>query len=75
MDTILYIIGGPLFLISITGYIFVKLRLKPEDSELDEYYYEFEDQHPAVARYNKWTRITFTATVISTLLLFMAAVF
>ena len=47
MDTILYIIAGPLFLISIAGYFFVRFRLRPgEDSDLDDYYYEFENQHP-----------------------------
>jgi len=74
MDTILYIIAGPLFLISITAHFYVKLRLRPkEDSDSEEdYYYEFEDQQPDVARYNKWSRITFVATTISVLLLFIA---
>ena len=75
MDTILYIIAGPLFLISLAGYLYVKVRLQPkEDSDLDDYYYEFEDQHPAFARYTKWSRITFTAAAIATLLLFLALV-
>ena len=75
MDTILYIIAGPLFVISITGYIIVKLRLRPkDDSDLDDYYYEFEDEHPAYARYTKWSRITFTAACLAALLLFIAAV-
>ena len=75
MNTILYIIAGPLFLISLGGYIYVKVCLKPkEGSDLDDYYYEFEDQHPALARYTKWSRITFTAAVIAALLLFLALV-
>ncbi len=75
MDTILYIIAGPLFLISLAGYIYVKVRLQPkDDSDLDDYYYEFEDQHPAFARYTKWSRITFTAAAIAALLLFLALV-
>ncbi len=75
MDTILYILAGPLFLISLAGYLYVKLRLKPkEGSDLDDYYYEFEDQHPAFARYTKWSKITFTITVIAVLLLFLALV-
>jgi len=75
MDTILYIIAGPLFLISLAGYIYVKVCLKPkEGSDLDDYYYEFEDRHPAFARYTKWSRITFTAAVIATLLLFLALI-
>jgi hypothetical protein len=75
MDTILYIIAGPLFLISLAGYLYVKLRLKPkEGSDLDDYYYEFEDQHPAFAKYIKWSKITFTSAVIAALLLFIALV-
>lgn len=74
MDTILYIIAGPLFLISLAAHLYVKLRLRPKDSELDDYYYEFEDQHPAVARYTKWSKITFTAACLAALLLFLAAV-
>ena len=76
MDTILYIIAGPLFLVSLAGYLYVKLRLRPkEGSDLDDYYYEFENQHPAYARYIKWSKITFTAAVIAALLLFLTLVF
>jgi len=75
MDTILYILAGPLFLISIAGYIYVKLRFQPkEGSDLDDYYYELEDQHPAFAKYTKWSKITFTVAVIAALLLFLALV-
>jgi hypothetical protein len=75
MDTILYIIAGPLFVISLAAHIYVKLRLRPkEDSDFDDYYYEFEDQHPGYARYTKWSKITFTAAVVAALLLFLAAV-
>jgi len=76
MDTVLYIIAGPLFLISIAAHFYVKLRLRPkEDTDEDDYYYEFEDQQPEVARYNKWSRITFAGATIAVLLLFIAAVF
>ncbi len=75
MDTILWIIAGPLFVISLAAHIYVKLRLRPkEDSDLDDYYYEFEDQHPGYARYTKWSKITFTAAAVAALLLFLAAV-
>jgi uncharacterized membrane protein YqhA len=76
MDTILYIIAGSLFLISFAGYLYVKLSLKPkEDSDLDDYYHEFEDQHPGLAKYTRWSKITFTVAVIAALLLFLALVF
>ena len=75
MDTILYIISGPLFLISLAAHLYIKLRLRPKDnSDLDDYYHEFEDQHPGYARYTKWSKITFSAAVIAVLLLFIAAV-
>lgn len=73
MDTILYIIACPLFLISIAAHVYVRIRLRPkEDSDFDDYYYEFEDQHPAYARYIKWSKITFTAACLAILLLFLA---
>jgi len=75
MDTILYIIAAPLFLISLAAHIYVKLRLHPkEGSDLDDYYYEFEDQHAGYAKYTKWSKITFTAVAVAALLLFIAAI-
>ena len=73
MNAVLYIIAAPLFLISITAHIYVKIKLRPkEDSGLDDYYHEFEDQHPGLARYTKWSKITLTTAIISALLLFIA---
>jgi hypothetical protein len=73
MDTILYIISGPLFLISLAAHLYVRIRLRPKNnSDLDDYYYEFEEQHPAYAKYAKWSKITFAAIAIATLLLFIA---
>jgi len=75
MDTIVYIIAGPLFLISLVAHLYVKIRLRPRDnSDLDDYYYEFEDRHPAYAKYIYWSRITFAAAAIAALLLFLATV-
>jgi hypothetical protein len=75
MDAVLYIIAGPLFLISIAAHLYVKLRLRPkENSVLEDYYHEFEDQQPDFARYVKWSRITFIAATAGALLLFIAAV-
>lgn len=76
MNAVLYIIAGPLFLISIAAHLYVKLRLRPKEDpdSQDEYYYEFEDQQPEVARYLKWSRFTFAAAAVGVLLLFIAAV-
>jgi hypothetical protein len=73
MDIILYIIAGPLFLISLAAHLYVRFRLRPrDDSDLDDYYHEFENHHPDFARYTKWSQITFAGAVISVLLLFLA---
>ena len=73
LNAILYIIAGPLFLISLAAHIYVKFCFRPKDgSDLDDYYHEFEDKNPALARYMKLSRITFTAIIISMLLLFLA---
>jgi hypothetical protein len=76
MDAVLYIIAGPLFLISIAAHFYVKLRLRPKENldSRDDYYYEFEEQQPDVARYIKWSRLTFAAAAVGVLLLFIAAV-
>ena len=76
MNAVLYVIAGPLFLISIIAHFYVKLRLRPKENQDsdDDYYHEFEDQQPDVARYNKWSRITFAAAALGVLLLFIAAI-
>ena len=74
MNAVLYIIAGMLFLTSMAGHFYVKLRLRPDDSELDDYYHEFEDQQPGYARYEKWLRIASIGVAVSMLLLFVAAI-
>jgi hypothetical protein len=76
MRAILCIIAGTLFITSITAHFYVRLRLRPkEDPDSgDDYYYEFEDQQPDVARYLKWLKITFAAAAIGVLLIFIVAV-
>ena len=73
LQLILILTAGPLFLVAIGANIFVKIKLRPrDDSGLDEYHFEFEDHHPELARYTKWSHITFAAAVVSALLLFLA---
>ncbi|MHC4913056.1 MAG: hypothetical protein ACYTE5_08645 [Planctomycetota bacterium] len=52
----------------------MKVRLRPTDPDLDDYYHEFEDQHREYAKYLKWSKLTFTAVIISMLLLLIAVV-
>jgi len=75
MDLVLYIIAVPLFLVSAAAHIYVKIRLRPkDDSDLDDYYWEFEDEHPEYARYLKWSKITLTGACLAVLLLFLTIV-
>jgi len=75
MDTFLYTVAGPLFLISVAAHFYVRLHLRPkEDPDSEDYYYEFEDLQPGVARYTRWSKITFAAAAIAVLLLFIATV-
>jgi len=68
--------GSCLFLLSGAGFLFVKIVLRPkDDSDLDDYHFEFEDRHPQLARYNRWHRITFIGVVIGMLILFLAIMF
>jgi hypothetical protein len=75
INTILYIIAGPMFIASFSAHLYLSRKLKKEyDSDLDDYYHEFEDHHPGLIKYNKWSKITFALTALSALLLFLAAV-
>jgi len=72
---VLYIGGGLLFLVSLAAHVYVRVRLRPKDnSELDDYYYEFEDLHPGYARYTRWLRITLSGAALGILLLFLVFV-
>ncbi len=72
---LLYIAGGLVFLVSVTAHICVRACLRPgKDSGLDDYYYEFEDEHPEYARYNRWLRITLGGAALGVLLLFVGVV-
>ena len=75
MGGFIVLFAAPVFLVSVLGHIFVKIRMRPgEDSDLDDYYHEFEDQHPGLAKYDKWSRITLTGAVIGALGLFLGMV-
>lgn len=66
----LILIAGLLFCASAAGYVLVKIFLRPrEDSGLDEVYWEFEEGHPDLKRYNFWSRVFFVGVVLSMLLL------
>ncbi len=74
MFVALYIAGGSLFLASVAAHIYVRVRLRPGDADLDDYYHEFEDQHPDYARYTRWLQITLSAAALGLLLMFVPVV-
>jgi hypothetical protein len=68
--------GGLLFLLSLAAHLYVRVYLRPKDkSDLDDYYYEFEDRHPAYARYTRWLQISLGGAAVGLLLLFLGVVF
>ena len=70
-----YMTGGFLFLGSAALYIYARIKLYPgNDPELDNVYYEFEEQHLGYARYLKWSRISLGGVALGMLLLFLGAV-
>ena len=73
---LLYIVGGFLFLLSLVAHLYVRVRLRPRGtSDLDDYYYEFEDQHPQYARYTRWLQISLGGVAVGMLLLFLGVIF
>jgi len=72
----LYVVGGFLFLGSLAAHLYARVRLRPaDDSDLDECYYEFEDQHPEYLRYDRWLRMTMAGAALGMLLVFLAIAF
>lgn len=72
----LYVGGGFLFLLSLAAHLYVRVYLRPRrKSDLDDYYDEFEDRHPAYARYTRWLQISFGGVALGLLLLFLGMAF
>ena len=70
---ILILFAGSCFLLSSATYIAVKIVLRPkQDSDWQEFHWEFEDRDPALRRYQFWSRLAFGAVIVSMLLLFIA---
>jgi hypothetical protein len=69
----LLFIGAPLFLVALGGYTYVRLFLHVKD-DLEDVYYEFEEQHKGYARYLRWEKRCLRAACLAALLLFLAMV-
>lgn len=73
MKILLYMIGAPLFLLSLFAYLGIFFFMRPRiDSDIDEYYFELEEHHPGFQKYHKWSRITFTLAATGALMMFLA---
>ncbi len=68
----MYILGGLLFFGSVVAHLCVRVWLRPRDPDLDDVYYEFEDEHPEYARYSRWLRITMATGTLGMLMAFVA---
>ena len=72
----MYVIGGFLVVGSLAAHLYARVRLRPrDDSDLDDYYHEFEDQHPEYARYTTWLNVTLAGAAAGMLLMFVALIF
>ena len=72
----LYLAGGFLFLLSSAAHLYVRVHLRPGGrSDLDDYYYEFEDRHPAYARYTRWLQLSLGGAALGVLMLFLGTIF
>jgi hypothetical protein len=69
----MYILGGFLILGALVAHIYARVKLRPRnESDLDEVYYEFEDQDPEYARYSRWLKATTAMGALGMLLMFAA---
>ena len=69
---LLLFIGVFLFLGGIFFYIYIRIKLKPMLSkDLEDYYYEFEDQHPGLQKYDKLSNLAKMTSVMGVIFLFI----
>ncbi|HOQ04570.1 MAG TPA: hypothetical protein PKY88_05100 [Anaerohalosphaeraceae bacterium] len=66
--------GGLLFAAGLAAYVYVRLKLKPKWHEIEETYYEIEEAHPAMRRYQRGLQISMALIAAAMLLLFLGAV-
>jgi len=74
LKEILIAISGFLLVASLVAHVFIRAKLKPQADDLDDYYHEFEDDHPKVLKYEKYSKIASGITAVSLLILFACAV-
>lgn len=62
-----------MFILASVAHIIIRLKMRKDMPDLDDYYWEFEDQHPQYARCQKYSTISFIAAAASALAIFAAA--
>ena len=69
---VLILTAGIGFCISSAAYIFVKFALRPKaGQDWEQEHWDYEDDAPAIKRYNFWCRILLSAVIFSMLGLFI----
>jgi hypothetical protein len=72
---ILLFIGVLLLLGGFISFIYIRINLKPNYiKNLDDYYYEFEDQHPGLQKYDRLSSLAKITIAIGVLFLFIVFV-
>jgi hypothetical protein len=72
MKPLIAIFAVLLLIVSTAANLLIRITLKPKyDEDLDDYYHEFEDAHPGLAKYHKWSKITFSGIALAILMIFL----
>lgn len=70
---IIYMISGPVFLISMIAHLYLQFVYKPKvDRRIDDSHFEFEDNDPLVQKYHRYSRLTFMTAAVSAAVMFFA---
>lgn len=72
MRTLLGITGIILFVASFAANFFIRKKFKPQQTDFEDMYWEFEEKHPDFLKYKKLLNFSFEAMAIAALLIFLA---
>ncbi|MFC1764208.1 hypothetical protein ACFL6U_19310 [Planctomycetota bacterium] len=74
MERLLYLVGGCLFAGAVIAHLYVRMRMKSEDST-EDVYWEFEENEPNYARHTMALKTSLAVGCLGILLLFLAFAF
>ena len=73
MKIVLILVSVPVFFIAAVSHIIIRIKLNTKNNpDIDDYYYEFEEQEPKLAAYQKYTSITLGIMIVSVIVVFVA---